>query len=38
MKWICKTEEETLDLKYKLPGTASVFKENVCYFDCNNLM
>ena len=20
MKWICKTEEETLDLKYKLPG------------------
>ena len=21
MKWICKTEEETLDLKYKLPGT-----------------
>ena len=37
MKWICKTEEETLDLKYKLPGTV-FFKENVCYFDCNNLM
>ena len=36
MKCICKTEEETLDLKHKLPGT--VVKENVCYFVCNNLM
>ena len=29
MKWICKTEEETLDLKYKLPGTVFLKKMSV---------
>ena len=37
MKWICKTEEETLDLKYKLPGTVFLKKMSVI-FDCNNLI
>ena len=29
MKWICKTEEETQDLKYKLPATVFLKKMSV---------